>query len=70
VDLGPAAGFTVLGEVFHESAVRRSVRIGDILYSISTGEVQAHPVADPSRVVARARLTGSSDEPGPIMVAW
>jgi uncharacterized secreted protein with C-terminal beta-propeller domain len=70
VDLGPAAGFTVLGEVFHESAVRRSVRIGDILYSISTGEVQAHPVADPSRVVARAQLTGSSDEPGPIMVAW
>jgi hypothetical protein len=46
------------------------VRIGDILYSISTGEVQAHPVADPSRVVARAQLTGSSDEPGPIMVAW
>jgi uncharacterized secreted protein with C-terminal beta-propeller domain len=63
VDLGPAAGFTVLGEVFHESAVRRSVRIGDILYSISTGEVQAHPVADPSRVVARARLTAATGGP-------
>ena len=66
VDLGATAGFTLLGEVLHDSAVRRSVRIGDILYSISTGEVQAHPVADPARVVARAKLSGSTDESGPI----
>jgi hypothetical protein len=44
------------------------VRIGDILYSISTGEVQAQPLADPGRVVARARLSESSNEPGPIVV--
>lgn len=68
VDLGAHAGFTLLGEVQHESAVRRSVRIGDILYSISTAEVQAHPLADPGRVVARTRLSESSDEPGPIVV--
>lgn len=66
VDLGANAGFTVLGEILHDSAMRRSVRIGDILYSISTGEVQAHPVADPARVVARTKLSGSTDESGPI----
>jgi len=68
VDLGANAGFTVLGEILHDSAMRRSVRIGDILYSISTGEVQAHPVADPARVVARTKLSGSTDESGPIVI--
>jgi len=70
VDLGPTAAFTLLGEVFHDSAVRRSVRVGDILYSISTGEVQAHPLADPNRVVARTRLTASDsgDQTGPILL--
>jgi uncharacterized secreted protein with C-terminal beta-propeller domain len=68
VDLGATAGFTLLGEILHDSAVRRSVRIGDILYSISTGEVQAQPLADPTTVVARAPLTGRTDDEGPIVV--
>lgn len=68
VDLGATAGFTLLAEVLHDSAVRRSVRIGDILYSISTGEVQAQPLADPTTVVARAPLTGRTDDEGPIVV--
>ena len=42
--------------------------IGDILYSISTGEVQAQPFAEPGRTVGRVRLSGSSDEPAPIVV--
>jgi uncharacterized secreted protein with C-terminal beta-propeller domain len=68
VDLGATKGFTLLGEVQHDSAMRRSVRIGDILYSISMGEVQAHPIADPGRMVARARLSGSTYDLYPITV--
>jgi hypothetical protein len=68
VDLGPAAGFTLLGEIGHESPVLRSVRIGGFLYSISTDEVQAHPLSDPAVVAARAPLSRSDDEPWPIAV--
>lgn len=70
VDLGAKAGFTVLGEVQHDSPVLRSVRIGDVLYSISVGEVQAHPLAAPAEVTARARLRGFDVDGGPIIVAW
>lgn len=37
-----------LGRIEHDSYVRRSVRIGDILYSISDVEIKAHQILDPT----------------------
>lgn len=44
----PATGFTLLGEVVHETPVRRSFQIGDYLYSISETEVKVNSIIDPS----------------------
>ncbi len=38
----------LLGRIEHDSYVRRSVRIGDTLYSISDSEVKAQAILDPS----------------------
>ena len=70
VDLGAPAGFTSLGEIHHASAVLRSVRIGTFLYSISTGEVQVHPLAAPTVVVARAPLAGPAEDAWGPIIAW
>jgi len=67
VDRHAGAGFTVLGEIAHDSAVRRSVRVGEFLFSVSWGEVQMHPLADPAVVVARRRLEQAPPTP---IVVW
>ena len=37
----------LLGQIDHESYVQRSVRIGEVLFSISTDTVKAHEILDP-----------------------
>ena len=61
VDTQTPAGFTNLGEITHDGPVQRSVRIGEFLYSISTGEVKVHRLADPSAEVAAVKLTAAVD---------
>jgi uncharacterized secreted protein with C-terminal beta-propeller domain len=53
----PNTGFTLLGTVQHDSQVRRSLRIGDQLYSIADDSIQVHPIADPSAPGTEARIT-------------
>ncbi len=57
VDLAADGAFTLLGEISHESAVERGVRIGDFLYSVSAGEVQVHRLDNPTVKIAGVTLT-------------
>lgn len=45
-NVDPVKGFTVKGTVDHDSQVRRSLRIGDELYSVAEDSVQMHPLND------------------------
>jgi uncharacterized secreted protein with C-terminal beta-propeller domain len=54
VDL--AAGFTLRGQVDHDSPVQRSLRIGDMLYSIATNTIKVQPVTDPAATVKEIML--------------
>jgi uncharacterized secreted protein with C-terminal beta-propeller domain len=56
-----AAGFVVLGEIRHEQAIERSIRIGDRLYSVSSGEVQVHRLTRPTEQLAAVKLTDPVD---------
>lgn len=67
VDRGATAGFTVVGEITHDQGVRRSVRVGEFLYSVSWGEVQMHSLADPTAVIARRRIQQAWTAP---IVVW
>ena len=49
-------GFTYLGGIAHEGPVRRSLRIGEYLYSISTDAVKVHQIDDPAAEVAQLEL--------------
>jgi len=49
-------GFTHLGAIAHEGPVRRSLRIGEYLYSISTEAVKVHQVDDPTSQVGQVDL--------------
>ncbi len=51
------AGFTFLGEIAHDSAVRRSFRIGEYLYSVSSDTVKVHQLTDPGEQVATVTFT-------------
>lgn len=68
VDPGSADAFVRLGSVGHPDSIDRSVRVGDVLYAVSTGRVTAHPLADPAVQLAAADLTVSAT--GPIVVAF
>ena len=46
----------VLGQIEHETPVRRSLRIGSALLSVSQDELQVHPLLDPTRCLARLPL--------------
>lgn len=41
-------GFELLGEITHDTDVLRSVRIGDVLFSLSSTEVKANSLNDPT----------------------
>jgi len=70
IDLAANGTFTRLGEISHASgAVERGVRIGDLLYSVSAGEVKVHRVDDPSVEIAGVKLTPRSDTDLPVWIA-
>jgi len=54
VDL--ADGFTPLGEIQHDTPVRRSFQIGNYLFSISSNTIKANAIADPAQQVAALDL--------------
>ena len=62
VDLDGAGGFANLGQIVHADPVRRSLRIGDHLYSISTGQVKVHRIDDPTTEVGATALTPPADD--------
>jgi uncharacterized secreted protein with C-terminal beta-propeller domain len=47
LQVDPAAGFQLLGKVTDDTPVRRSVRVGDNLYSISHDAVKVQPLLSP-----------------------
>lgn len=63
IDVAAADAFVRLGKVSHESSIERSVRIGDVLYAVSSGEVTAHPLTEPAVTLAAADLSGFVSEP-------
>jgi hypothetical protein len=55
----PASGFHLLGRIDQDSQVRRSLRIGDTIYSVADDSVKALPLDDPTGPGAtEARLDG------------
>ncbi len=44
-------GFTALGTISHDSAVRRSLQIGEFLYSIAAHSVKVGPIQNPTGTV-------------------
>ncbi len=60
LDLNPAtssdAVIDLLGRVQHDGRIRRSVRIGDVLYAISENTVTAHPILDPSTMIGKVHF--------------
>ena len=73
IDTGSPDAFTRLGTIEHADSIDRSVRIGDVLYAVSTGQVTAHPLADPAVLLAAADLSTGTAGPiaiDPIVVAF
>jgi uncharacterized secreted protein with C-terminal beta-propeller domain len=68
--VNPTHGFTALGDVTHASPVQRSLRIGDNLYSIASGELKIVKLLAPSIIVADIMLPGDyyAQWPGPIRI--
>jgi uncharacterized secreted protein with C-terminal beta-propeller domain len=58
--VGVTTGFQLLGQVNHDSQVRRSLRIDDQLYSVADDSIQAHPIAGPTAPGEETRFV---DEP-------
>lgn len=52
----PDAGLTFLGEIEHEGSVRRSLRIENLLYSVSSSEIKVHVIDDPGQEVGSLRI--------------
>lgn len=65
IDTASPDAFTRLGTIEHTDSIDRSVRIGDVLYAMSPGQVTAHPLADPAVLLAAADL--SANTAGPIV---
>jgi len=59
IDTGTDPAFERLGTIQHADSIDRSVRIGDVLYAVSTSVVTAHPLADPAVQLAAADLSVS-----------
>jgi len=62
VDLDGAGGFANLGQIVHADPVRRSLRIGEFLYSVSAGQVKVHRIDDPTTEVGATALTPPADD--------
>lgn len=56
----------LLGEIIHDTPVRRTVRIGDLLYSISSDMVSVHKILEPDVEVARLYYGNRMSDVGPV----
>ncbi len=66
----PAGGFTELGQVAHDSAVLRSLRIGDNLYSLAQGDLKIVNLENPSQQIADVVFPALVSLPNnPILIA-
>ncbi|MEX2188371.1 MAG: beta-propeller domain-containing protein [Pirellulales bacterium] len=52
----PVSAIELLGRIQHDGTIRRSVRIGDVLYAISENTVTAHPILNPSTMIGRVHF--------------
>jgi uncharacterized secreted protein with C-terminal beta-propeller domain len=70
--VNPATGFTLEGTISHDSQVRRSLRIGDQLYSIADDSVQMHPIDNPNAAAVDVRITDLPRFPnyGPLLATY
>ena len=67
--VGPT-GITRLGSIRHANPVQRSLRIGDLLVSMSSSEIQIHELSNPSAQVGAVQLPNTLEElVRPIVVA-
>lgn len=64
IDLDGAGGLSNLGQIAHADPVRRSLRIGDYLYSVSAGQVKVHRIDDPTTAVGATALTPPAQDGG------
>lgn len=62
IDVGATDTIDRVADIVHETFVERSVRIGNFVYSIASGDVQVHSFDDLGTLVARVPLTGSATE--------
>jgi hypothetical protein len=69
IDLASADGFTNIGQISHDGPVQRSLRIGEFIYSISSGQVQVHRLDDPTAEVGRTSLTAAVQDDLQV-IAW
>ena len=68
VDPTSSDAFRNLGRIDHDTPVLRSVRIGDLLYTVSAGAVRVHAIDDPAVELGRVTLS-RSDEPVTVVMA-
>ena len=52
IDTNDSGSIELLGQIEHDAEVRRSVRIEDLLYSISQHSVKVHPILEPKTELA------------------
>jgi len=60
-EVDPEEGFGWLGEIEHDTAVRRSLRIGENLYSISADTVKVNLLVDPDEQLAEVNYAPGAD---------
>jgi uncharacterized secreted protein with C-terminal beta-propeller domain len=58
-----STGFTKIGQVDQDSQVRRSLQIGDLLYSIADDSIKVQPIQDPGGPSAELRLVDDPRQP-------
>jgi len=71
-------GFTELGRIKHDAAIRRSLVIDDLLYSISATNVKVNELRNPAYELASAQIGeratgvvfGTDGGDGPILAEW
>jgi len=63
IDVLSPSGFRNLGTIHHDTAIERSLRIGNFLYSVSVDQVKVHRLDDPTAQIAAVGLTPRSDDP-------
>lgn len=67
MQLAPDLGFAELGRVTHTTAVDRSLRIGDNLYSFAENDIQIVDLVNPSNIIAQLLLPAPPTTP-PVIV--